>query len=199
MGVLQRFIFATGLTMCVLPNVGHAGSIEGKWFLHPFGEMRAYFSDFLAVCDQQEFRRCRIVQYGFGAEDELGNEPQSPQSSFFGTSRLTIQQNFAANGDLTYNFDIFSTKLLDIVKGPIVLSIDGEVFQLKQDEWQSGSPEGYNVAQTFSIIDPELSARLVDAMREGNRLRVLHDGWTETRFQLRGISRALDAIAERDF
>jgi hypothetical protein len=38
---------------------------------------------------------------------------------------------------------------------------------------------------------------LIAAMRKGNSIRFLYEGWKETRFQLRGISNALDAIEKQ--
>jgi hypothetical protein len=42
--------------------------LEGKWFLHEFGELRAYHGDFLNVCSGEDFRQCRTVQYGFNGQ-----------------------------------------------------------------------------------------------------------------------------------
>lgn len=195
MGILHRTLIAVVVAIGLVPSVAIAGSVDGRWFLHPFGEMRAYFGDFLAVCDGAQFKRCRVVQYGFGPA--VDGDLAETQDGFFGNSRLAIQQRPGANDDWVYNLEIFSTKLPDVPKGPMVLSIDGVVFQLSENDWQAGSPEGYNVSQSFSIVDHALAARLIETMKAGNRLRVLHDGWTETQFQLRGISRALKAIELR--
>ncbi|WP_415155873.1 hypothetical protein [Maritalea sp.] len=199
MGILRHTFMVIVVMFGLLPSMAYSASIEAKWFLHPFGEMRAYFGDFLAVCDQQGFQNCRIIQNGIGPDANSDGNLVAPAKGVFGNTRLAIQQNYDANNALIYTLEIFSTLLPNVPKGPMTLSIDGEVFQLKNDDWQAGSPEGYNVAQTFSVTDPSLNARLVAAMKKGNRLRVLHDGWTETRFQLRGITRALAAIELREF
>jgi len=199
MGIFRSAIIAFFITVGSMHGTSLAATIDGKWFLHSFGEMRAYFGDFLAVCDEKDFRRCRVVQYGFKSEADLDSSGDGTQDSFFGSSRLSIQQHFDANGGMIYDLDIFSVELPDTPRGPMILSIDGDIFQLSTDDWQAGSPEGYNVAQTFSVVDPLISTQLIAAMRAGNRLRVLHDNWTETHFQLRGITRALDAIKAREF
>jgi len=199
MSAVRVLVFAIIATIGLMPSNSFGASIDGKWFLHSFGEMRAYFGDFLAVCDEEGFRRCRIVQYGFGPQVDVEGNPVASQDGFFGNSRLSIQQEFDANVAPTFQIEIFSTKLSDVPKGPMTLSIDGQVFQLTEDDWQAGSPEGYNVAKTFSIIEPSLNAEIIAAVKAGNRLRVLHDGWSETHFQLRGITRALMAIEKREF
>jgi len=178
-----------------MPNMGVANSIDGKWFLHKFGEMRAYFGDFLAVCDGNEFKHCRVIQYGFGPNVD-GDQADAPDS-FFGNSRLAVQQDFDADGEAHYTFEIFSTKMPYKPNGPMTISIDGKVFQLGNEDWNAGSPEGYNVVQTFSITDPSLTDQMVAVMKAGNRMRVLHDDWSQTWFQLRGFTRALEAIKNR--
>ena len=166
-----------------LPSL--ATSIEGQWFLHKFGELRSYHGDFLNVCSGAEFRFCRTVQYGFD---------QRPEERFFGDTRLSIADRRSADGaSKSYTIEIYINSLPDKPTGPFIFSVDGEIFNPKAGQVVSGSPEGYNVSQTFSITDPELTAKMIDAMRKGNSLRVLHDGYRETRFQLRGLSRALDA------
>ena len=162
-----------------------ASGIEGKWFLHKFGELRSYHGDFLNVCSGAEFRNCRSVQYGFD---------QRPEERFFGDTRLSItKRSRGAGGSENYAIEIFINSLPDQPKGPFIFSVDGEIFSPTPGQVISGSPEGYNVSQTFSITDPELTEKMIKAMRKGDSLRILHDGYRETRFQLRGLSRALDA------
>lgn len=164
-----------------------AASVDGKWFLHKFGEMRAYFGDFLNVCAGEEFKQCRTVQYGFAP----GNS-----DPFFGETRLSITRVLESD-PATYTIEIFIRDLPDEPQGPFTLSIDGKIFQLSADDWQAGSPEGYNVAETISIIAPDLTQRLVTEMKARNRLRILYDSYQETHFQLRGITAALAAIETR--
>jgi len=90
--------------------------------------------------------------------------------------------------------EIFIRELPDKPVRPFILSIDGKIFQLKDSDWIPKSHEGYDVSETFSIINPIMVDDIVKHMRGGNKLRVLFDGWNEVTFQLRGISSALDAI-----
>lgn len=171
----------------------HATNIDGKWFLHEFGELRAYHGDFLNVCFGAEFRNCRTVQYGFKADNS---------DTFFGSTRLTIArslgtQTSGSSTTLQYTIEIFIRDLPDDPKGPFTLSINGEIFQLSDQDWKKGSPKYDNVSETISIIDPALVEKLIIDMRKGDSLRVLYDGWKETRFQLRGITKALDAIEKQ--
>lgn len=172
------------LLFTVLALPGNAVPIDGKWFLHPFGELRAYFGDFLNVCVGDGFKTCRTVQFGFAPDTT---------DSFFGETRLSVTRVF--NSDpAAYTIEIFIRDLPDQPQGPFTLSIDGKIFQLSTEDWQPGSPKGYNVAETISIIDPVLTKSLVEEMKAGNRLRVLYDGYQETHFQLRGFTKALTAI-----
>lgn len=191
-----KILFATGMLVSAgIP--AHTANIDNKWFLHEFGELRAYHGDFLNVCDGYEFRSCRTVQYGFEA---------GKNDTFFGNSRLSIARildNHASGGTTgvggppQYTIEIYIRNLADNPRGPFTLSINGEIFQLSDDKWNAGSPEGYNVAETISITNPILVDKLIASMRKGDSLRVLYDGWKEERFQLRGISKALDAIEKQ--
>lgn len=192
----MRLFFKLFITIGMLVSTGiaaHAANIEGKWFLHKFGELRAYHGDFLNVCDGAEFRTCRTVQYGFNTNEN---------DTFFGNTRLSIARTLGGGsagggGPPQYTIEIFIRDLDDAPKGPFTLSINGEIFQLSGQEWKAGSPEGYNVAETISITNPVLIDKLIASMRKGDSLRVLYKGWKETRFQLRGITKALDAIEMR--
>lgn len=162
-----------------------ASNIEGKWFLHEFGELRSYHGDFLNVCSGAEFRTCRSVQYGFEKGDK---------DTFFGSTRLSIMK--VTGGEPSsdhYAIEIYMQDLPTTPQGPFVLSIGGDIFQLAPSHWSSRSTEGYNVAETFTITDPELTAKLIKKMRKADNMRVLYDGYREKRFQLRGLSSALDA------
>lgn len=172
------------LPLLAFSTPANASSIDGKWFLHPFGEMRAYFGDFLNVCGGEEFKTCRTVQFGFSPKDT---------DLFFGDTRLSVAR-VPNNDQATYTLEIFIGDLPDQPQGPFTLSIDGKTFPLGSGDWQPGSPEGYNVAETISIIAPKLTQNLVEEMKGGNRLHVLYDGGKETPFQLRGFTAALAAI-----
>lgn len=188
--------FKVFITTAMLVSSGiaaHAANIDGKWFLHEFGELRAYHGDFLNVCSGPDFNTCRTVQYGFAANEN---------DTFFGNTRLTIERKFDINSPATsmppqYTIEIFIRELPQHPKGPFTLSINGEIFQLSDQDWKVGSPYYDNVAETISIIDPVLIDKLIASMRKGDSLRILYDNWKETRFQLRGITKALDAIEKQ--
>lgn len=190
MKTISKIILLSATLLGFAASHAWASKLEGQWFLHQFGEMRAYHGDFLNVCSGEDFRQCRTVQYGFNGEETDG---------FFGNTRLSIaritapqNQNDAAKP--SYTIEIFVRGMTDEHPSPIVLSIDGEVFQLGAQDWNLGSPEGYNVSETFSITDPKLNQQLIDAMKTGDRLRIIYNGWKETQFQLRGITNALNAL-----
>lgn len=183
---MKKTSIALALTLTsIAASHSLSSNIEGQWFLHKFGELRSYHGDFLNVCSGAEFRFCRSVQYGFD---------QRPEERFFGDTRLSISDNRSGDGtSKSYSIEIYINSLPDKPTGPFIFSVDGEIFTPRKSQVVSGSPEGYNVSQTFSITDPALTEKMIKAMRKGNSLRVLHDGYNETRFQLRGLSSALDA------
>lgn len=183
---MKKISIASAAALCCMTALpSFASGIDGQWFLHKFGELRSYHGDFLNVCSGADFRTCRSVQYGFN---------QRPEERFFGDTRLSIsKQTQGAGTSESYAIEIFINSLPDKPTGPFIFSVDGEIFKPQTGQVISGSPEGYNVSQTFSITDPAFTEQMIAAMRKGNSLRVLHDGYRETRFQLRGFSSALDA------
>lgn len=154
-------------------------ALAGPWFQHEFGERRAYFRDWLAVCADNGRGPCRAVHMAF----EPGDSP------FFGSARLSVQEH-GADG---YTIEVFDKQLPPTPQGPITLVFDGSQMVVQPDQLKAGSPEGHSVSQTFSITDPELTETLIQAMRKSDRMD-LKAGGVQRRFSMMGISKTLDAI-----
>lgn len=147
------------------------------WFMHPFGELRAYHGDFLNVCSEDGNGACRTV-----------NHVLVPGDTFFGKSRLALHR--LNDG---WGVEIWDQDLPFNVFEPFALSVDGKAIHLAPEAWSEVSPDGIRVAQTLSITDPLVAAPLVDALRRGFFLTVDHESGRSV-FSLRGLIAAQNAI-----
>lgn len=144
-----------------------------SWFLHPFGELRAYHKDWLAVCRERGAGTCRAVQFQRLTDD-----------GFFGGSRLTLTLL-----DTGWALGIYDDRMADGTN--LSLRIDGaETLDL---EGRPGEPDLANVVQ--SLWAP-IADDLVQALRRSNRVEVIFPNGSET-FSLRGITAATNAITEQ--
>ena len=148
------------------------------WFLHHFGELRAYHGDWLAVCRDWGRGDCRTVQLVL-----------EPGQTFFGQSRLSLKRR----ADGGYAIDVFDRGMPSEGHGPIVFTFDGVALELKPDQWRKGDSDSVNVSENIAITDPELSADLVRRMKAGRELVVSYKGGDAT-FSLRGVTASLGAI-----
>lgn len=154
-----------------------SASAHTGWFLHPFGELRAYHGDFLNVCTENGAGACRTVNYVL-----------APGDTFFGEARLALHR--LENG---WGIEIWDLDLPLDVTEPFSLSIDGKVLSVDPSTWSDVTPDGVRVAQTLSIVDPTAAAPLVEAMRSGFFLTVRHEAGQAV-FSLRGLIAAQTAI-----
>ena len=148
------------------------------WFLHHFGELRAYHGDWLAVCRDRGRGDCRTVQIVL-----------EPDQTFFGQSRLSLKRR----ADGGYAIDVFDRGMPSEGHGPIVFTFDGVALELKPDQWRKGDSDSVNVSENMAITDPDLSADLVRRMKAGRELVVSYKGGDAT-FSLRGVTASLGAI-----
>ncbi|UWQ17582.1 hypothetical protein [Jannaschia sp. M317] len=154
------------LLACVL-----AGPVSADpWFHHPFGELRAYHADWLAVCRDLGDGLCRAVQFRRLSAD-----------GFFGEGRLTL-----ALGPDGWTQGVYDGTMA--AGATLSASVDGAAPVAL--EARAGEPDLSNVSQSVWAPVP---TSLLAALRGGNRLRVLFPGGEET-YSLRGITAATDAI-----
>lgn len=162
---------------------------DGAWFLHPFGEMRAYFGDWLAVCAEAGRGPCRAVQIVLEGEETR-----------VGPARLAVHPRASGGHVLT----LYMRGMPEAGRDPVIFAIDGHVLPLAPEDWAPGEPGAPNVMETLTISDPDVTGDLVDRMRAGLRLTVSHGGGGGPRggdqavFSLRGLTAALDAIGARE-
>jgi len=165
-----------------------ATGTDGAWFLHRFGEMRAYFGDWLAVCAEAGRGPCRAVQIRLeGAETRVG------------PARLAVLPQASGAPVLT----LYMRGMPEAGRAPVVFVVDGHILPLAPGDWLPGEPGLPNVRETLTIARPEVASDLVRRMRAGLRLSVSYGGGggpgggDQTVFPLRGLTAALDAIAAR--
>ena len=157
----------------------------GPWFTHEFGEKRSYHQDFLAVCADNGAGPCRAVQYLF--------DPANPSSfgkGFFGVARLAVHGT--TNGPAV---EIYMLALPNDPVGPFELVLDGQTLDIPAASWSRTSPEGYNVAESVSILKGDVANVLVAAMKRGFFL-TFKAPEAEAVFSLRGLTSALNAIEQ---
>jgi invasion protein IalB len=155
-----------------------APALAQGWFQHPFGELRAYHGDWLAVCDNAGDGPCRAVQIML-----------EPGETRVGPARLALERHDGGLFAIVFHHHA----LIEGVPDPLVLSIDGEALTLAPDQWAAGEPGLPNVIAAFHIVDAALAEMLVARMKAGWRLTLSHDAG-EARFSLRGLTAALAAI-----
>ena len=156
------------------------------WFLHPFGELRAYHGDFLSVCADDGAGPCRTVQ-----------TYADPGSEAFFDTRLAVHRLDVSPGWVVEIMDRGMPDRVDTLR----VTIDGEVWDVAPEARRRGGHDLAGVAETVTITGAALNAALVAAMRAGNRMTVRYapesGGDGEARFSLRGFTAATDAIDAR--
>lgn len=169
---MRAVVLAAALALGALP----AGA--GPWFAHPFGELRAYHGDWLAVCNDLGQGPCRAVQ-----------TPLEPGETRVGMARLALERG--PDGGMT----ITLSDLAMPEAGPATprLFVDGREAALPAGSWAPGEPGLPGVLHSMAITDPALVADLLAQMKAGRWLELRHEGGAVT-FSLRGVTAALAAI-----
>lgn len=180
-------ILAAGLW----PAAAAAGP-DGGWFLHPFGELRAYHRDWLAVCDDAGAGPCRAVQIRLeGAETRVG------------PARIAVLRRDDGGG---HAIELFMRGMAGPHdREPVVLVVDDRVFPLPSEGWMPGEFGVPNVLESITLENQRIVAPVLAAMKAGRRLTVSWGGgglWDgdgmlqgdQTTFSLNGLTAALEAI-----
>lgn len=166
---------------CVAMALAVAPALAQDWFLHRYGELRAYHGDWLAVCDKAGDGPCRVVQIML-----------EPGETRVGPARLALEQGDGGRFDIVFHHQA----LFGGVRDPLELVIDGEPLTLAPEQWAAGEPGLPNVIAAFHIADAALAGTLVARTKAGRRLTLRHHAG-EAQFSLRGVTAALAAIETR--
>lgn len=172
----MRFgIFALTL-LCVIAAPAQAQN----WFTHPFGELRAYHGDWLAVCDEFGSGPCRMIGY---------------EQSRRAESQVRL---YRSSDSMDWTLVYFDRGLPERTLETISFGIDRTWINIPAGTWTPGDRDITNLLETVTIADPALTRTLLGHIRAGRWLTVRYtttSGDTiERRYSLRGTTAASDAI-----
>ena len=195
---IKTIIYAFGIQMFFL---AYAYGQDGKPFIHPFGELRVYYQDWLVVCEGKGKGVCRMVNIKLA----------TPSEHFFGDSQLTIYpgsqqpRKSAMPEYANAAFINFFKRGMLALQGKVTVIIDGKVIaQLQPNEniFDNTSIASKNkaIAMETYWLEGDVAWQILKAMPAGNRLSIRY--WqnnteqTET-FSLRGAAKSLAFIANK--
>ena len=163
--------------------VGPAAS--APWFQHAYGEDRAYFRDWLAVCPDAP-EPCRLVA-----------TRRDPGSSARFDARVAV----IALPDGGHAVEIMERGADAAQVTTVAVEIDGVPVPLAPGDWQAGglAVPGQS-GDTLTVTAPEAVGRLVAAMRKGRVMSVTLEQPGLRRasdYSLMGVTAGSDAIAAR--
>ena len=126
------------------------------WFLHDFGERRAFFKDWLAVCSDAGAGPCRLVRSSRDATNSAFDTRVSLHRSPEGWHIEVMDRGLPAHSlsELRFVFD------------------DTQRVVVTRDGFDAGAWTVPSVSDTVTINDPETVDKLLDAMRGGIELRI---------------------------
>lgn len=154
------------------------------WFQHTFGEQRAYFGDWLAVCSDNGAGPCRVVQTLAPERDGVAFD-----------QRIAVHR---LEADDAWAIEVMSRGMDADLVTSLSFMFDGEAVLLDAEHWKIGDPYFPNVAETLTVIDLDMTGQLINRMRADDRLDVTYapasEGVGTVRYSLRGITAATQAI-----
>ncbi|MEM9716119.1 MAG: hypothetical protein AAF826_06330 [Pseudomonadota bacterium] len=168
------------LALAALFTVAANSVFAGGWFTHPFGELRAYYGDWLAVCSDNGNGLCRAVTFGEGTF----TNPRAYQ-------RISVSQTIG--GD--FGLELGDRRLVTNQVAGLQLAIGSKTVDVPFEQADAVALD------TFEFTDATLVQNLVDQMKAARfaTLRVTEpSGFQfEATYSLRGLRAALNAIEER--
>lgn len=173
--------------MTILAGLMALPVAAGPWFLHEFGELRAYFKDWLAVCADGGDGDCRVVQTAV-----------DPGSAAYFDLRLAAHR---IEGSPDWAVEVMDRGLPAAALTSLGFVFDGVAFDLPAGAWTAGDFDYGSAVDTVTIRDPDMAFALVERMKAGNRLEVRYqphgEGDGQAAFSLRGATAAMNAIEAR--
>lgn len=156
------------------------------WFPHPFGELRSFHKDWLAVCEANGAGPCRLVR---AAADE--------GSDAFFDQRLTL-----CHGEDGWWIEVMDRGMPEADLTQLIFRFAQREFALDASHWAPGERQFETVVETVTIKDRAVVDPIIDAMRAGLELEIAYrpagsgDGRLE--IPLRGFSAAMDAVIKQE-
>lgn len=175
---------AASALLCLLA----APAAAGGWFLHEFGELRAYHGDWLTVCADAGAGACRAVQFDIPPGTD----------AFFGVSRLALHR---IDGSPDWAIEVYDKGLLAADVASVSFDFGDALIEVPANAWRAGDYQSYGAVDQITVTDAEIAQDLVDRIRAGRSLTVTYapsgDGDGMARFSLRGATSATDAVQAR--
>ena len=178
--------------LMTLAAQARASSIENLWFVHPFGELRSYHGDWLAVCDKEETGNCRLVNYLL-----------RPGDTFYGFDGVLTLGFFMENKKIKNYMDLNAPGIVHPYNSGVNLTFDNIDFHITAEEILSGgiytsAKENsevhlYDVYETFSILNEDLMLAIINNMKKARWLNFNYRSG-KVKFSLRGFSSAYSAV-----
>ncbi|MDX2484160.1 MAG: hypothetical protein QNK42_10940 [Pseudodonghicola sp.] len=157
------------------------------WFLHDYGELRAYHGDWLAVCDDGGDGPCRVVQTGV-----------DPGSNAYFDQRLAAHR---IDNSPDWAIEVMDRGMPAAALTELRFRFDGQQVTVPPASWTLGDMLSPNASDMVTIRDPDLAYALVARMKAGNRVTVTYapkgEGDGSASFHLRGVTAAMNAAETR--
>ncbi len=177
-GKKMRFVWGVVLALSATPIAAQ------EWFVHPFGELRAYHQDWLAVCQDEGAGPCRIVRA----------QPDANSSSAF-DQRMSVHRG--ADG---WWIEVMDRGMVGEEVTSLTFKFGSKSITVPAEEWSVGERGARNVTETLTLNDAQATQRILERMRAGLELDVLYapsgNGDGRATFPLRGVVAAMGAIEE---
>lgn len=180
------------IIITTLASHAEATVSEKQWFLHPFGELRSYHGDWLAVCSDEETGNCRLVNYIL-----------TPGDSFYGRGGVLTFGFYKENGKTKNYLDVNAPGVAHPYSSGVVFTFDHIDLPILADNILSGgilspskkssSIDRYDVYETFSMLNSELIFAIKNNMKKARWLNLSYRNG-QVRFSLRGFSSAYKAV-----
>ena len=169
---------------------------ESKPFIHPFGELRVYYQDWLVVCENKGQGVCRMVNM------KLDN----PKDSFFGHSRLSVyparqgaRQSALPEYSNAATIEFFKRDAPPL-QGVVSVAIDGKTIAELTPNADIFDSSSKAISVETYLVEGDAANRIIDVMPKGRwfSIRYWRDNTQVTeRFSLRGAAKALAFMSNR--
>ncbi|CAA6822491.1 MAG: Unknown protein [uncultured Sulfurovum sp.] len=153
---------------------------DGVAFMHPFGELRVYFKDWLVVCADKGEGECRMVNYV--------NNNTNIKTGFFADSRLTIIPARASKLALIDFFHRDAPSLIDSIR----ITVDRKKFSFAAVDYET--PEHNKMMETYILHNQTQLNTIFEASKSARWLTFTYaydeNKHKKVRFSLRGFTKA---------
>ena len=177
MRLVRSILLSAGLGLMAVP------AAADPWFLHEFGELRAYFKDWLVVCEDEGRGACRAVQY----------QPDPDGDGTWGIARMAVHRLSQGGHGLV----LYIKGMNSAAAHPVTVLIDERSWQLAPEDWRPGDLAVRNVAETITFTDPLIADQVLGAMRAGLSMTVTSGDGQTAMISLRGLTASRLAMDEK--